>query len=304
MNYPHPPWTDNDVRPYLDGLGLPGIIDLRVHFMPDRVQRKVWSYFDHVVDHGERAWPIQYRYSDEERVAILRDIGVSAYTTLNYAHRPGMAQWLNEYSTHFAATHDDAIHSATFYPEPNAAVTVKRSLEVGARVFKVHVQVGDFSVLDPQLREAWGLIAEAGVPVVIHCGNGPHPGRFTGPDPIRELVKRYPRLVLVIAHAGLPDYDEFAQLAANHANVYLDTTMVGTSFTEQFAPVPSHYPQTLRELDHKVVLGTDFPSIPYSYAHQIEVLHSWDLGAGWMRNALWNTPARLVNLGRQPDSRS
>ncbi len=112
--------------------------------------------------------------------------------------------------------------------------------------------------------------------MVIHCGNGPHRGEHTGIGPIRELVERYPELVLVIAHGGLPDYAEFAELAQQHPNVYLDTTMVGTSYMEQLAPIPPDYPpETMARLAGKVVLGTDFPTIPYAYAHQLEVLANW-----------------------------
>ncbi|MDP9889613.1 amidohydrolase family protein [Pseudarthrobacter enclensis] len=71
--------------------------------------------------------------------------------------------------------------------------------------------------------------------------------------------------MLIIAHAGLPEYWEFAELAANNPHVYLDTTMVGTSYMEQVAPIPPGYVDTVAGLSHKVVFGTDFPSIPYSY---------------------------------------
>jgi predicted TIM-barrel fold metal-dependent hydrolase len=294
------PRSDAEVGPYLDSLGLPGIIDLHVHFMPSRVLEKVWAFFDRVADSGAPAWPIAYRDSEEERVRTLRDIGVKAFTTLNYAHRPGMAQWLNDYSAAFASRHADAIHSATFYPEPGVETVVADSLKRGARIFKVHIQVGGFSPLDPQLAPAWELIQDSGTPVVIHCGSGPHPGEFTGPEPVRELVKRYPSLVLIIAHAGLPEYQEYAELAANNPHVYLDTTMVGTSYMEQVAPIPPGYLDTLAGLSHKVVLGTDFPSIPYSYSHQIQVLEGWGLGSQWMKNVLWHTPQTLLGLDRLP----
>ncbi|WP_235009495.1 amidohydrolase family protein [Arthrobacter sp. SLBN-83] len=211
-----------------------------------------------------------------------------------------MAQWLNDYSAAFASSHADAIHSATFYPEPGVDTVVAESLKQGARIFKVHIQVGGFSPLDSRLAPAWKLIEDSAAPVVIHCGNGPHPGEYTGPEPIRELIKRYPELVLIIAHAGLPEYREFAELAANHPHVYLDTTMVGTSYMEQVAPIPPGYIDTLAGLYHKVVFGTDFPSIPYSYSHQIQVLESWGLGSRWMQNVLWHTPQALLHLDRLP----
>ena len=289
------PSSDKELPAYIEALGLPGITDLHVHFMPDRVQQKVWGFFDRLPEMGEPAWPIAYRHSDEERVEILRRLGVTGFSTLNYAHRPGMAQFLNEYSRVFATQHEGAIHSATFFPEPGVEDAVGQVLEEGAQIFKVHIQVGAFSALDPQLATSWELIAQAGVPVVMHCGSGPHGGEFTGPRPIYKLVERYPELVLVIAHMGMPEYAEFAELARRAPNVYLDTTMVGTKYAEQvFGPLPDGYLDALAELDDKIVLGTDFPTIPYSYSHQIEALHNWGLGEDWMRNVLWHNPQRLL----------
>lgn len=43
-----PPRSDADVPGWLDERGIPGIVDLHVHFMPDRVQEKVWAFFDRV----------------------------------------------------------------------------------------------------------------------------------------------------------------------------------------------------------------------------------------------------------------
>ncbi|QCU79180.1 amidohydrolase [Citricoccus sp. SGAir0253] len=288
------PRSDAELRPYLDALGLPGIVDLHVHFMPANVQEKVWAFFDAEAERGGPPWHIEYRHSEEYRVRVLRDLGVSAYGTLNYAHRPGMAAWLNDYSAAFAAEHPDAIHSATLYPEDGVDAEVARSLERGARLFKVHVQVGGFSPLDPRLDHAWRSLEEAAVPVVIHCGSGPHPGEFTGPGRIRELVDRHPGLVLVIAHAGLPEYLEFAALAAESPNVYLDTTMVGTGYMEQQHPAPERYPEVLAALEGKVVFGSDFPSIPYPYSHQVEALVRWGMDDEWMRTALWHTPHRIL----------
>jgi hypothetical protein len=48
---------DQDVAVYVASLGLPGIVDLHVHFMPERVQAKVWAHFDRL----DPPWPIVYR---------------------------------------------------------------------------------------------------------------------------------------------------------------------------------------------------------------------------------------------------
>ena len=38
--------NDADVPAFWQRLGLPGLVDIHVHFMPDRVLQKVWAYFD------------------------------------------------------------------------------------------------------------------------------------------------------------------------------------------------------------------------------------------------------------------
>ena len=55
-----------------------------------------------------------------------------------------MAESLNAWTADFAARTPDCLHSATFFPEPEAAVYVPAAIEAGARVFKAHVQVGGY----------------------------------------------------------------------------------------------------------------------------------------------------------------
>ncbi|HEU4999910.1 MAG TPA: amidohydrolase family protein, partial [Lapillicoccus sp.] len=153
-----------------------------------------------------------------------------------------------------------------------------------------------FSPLDPLLDEAWGVLADDGVPTVIHAGSAPRPGEFTGPEPVAELLRRHPDLVLVVAPLGMSEYHAFADLAETHPGVHLDTTMAATDFTERFAPLPHDYVPRLATLRHKVVLGSDFPNIPYAYAHQLEALDRLGLGEDWMRAVLWENGARLMGL--------
>ena len=288
------PRTDAEVPGYLSRLGIPGLADIHVHFMPEAVLDKVWDYFDHADTNYGTPWPITYRLPEDERIEQLRTLGVRYIPSLNYAHKPGMATWLNEWNREFAGRVDGAVHSATFYPEPGAAACVRQAMDAGARLWKVHVSVSAFTPEDPLLDDVWPLIDEAGTPVVIHAGSGPLAGEFTGPEPVRRLLERHPRLPLVIAHLGMPEYDAFADLAQQYERVHLDTTMVATDFTERLAPLPDGYVDRLGSLSDKVVLGTDFPNIPYAYAHQIEALARLDLGDEWMRKVLWHNGHRLM----------
>lgn len=293
------PATDAEVAPLLAGLGVPGIVDVHVHFLPDRVMRKVWAYFDLAQAHYGTAWPIHYRTSEPERVATLHALGVRTFAPLVYPHKPGMGRWLTEWVTDFADRTPGAVRTATLYPEPDVADYLGAAVAAGARAVKVHVQVGAFDPRDPLLRPAWGLLAEAGVPAVVHCGHGPIPGAHTGLDVFAEVLARHPRLRVVLAHAGMPDFAAALDLVHRFEGVHLDTTMVGTPFSLRTAPLPPDWPARLVDVADRIVFGSDFPNIPYPYAEQVAAVAGWAaaddrLGASFLRSVLHDAPARLL----------
>jgi hypothetical protein len=294
------PAGDHEVADWVRGLGLPGIVDIHVHFLPESVLRKIWRYFDDIANYGT-PWPVHYRLPEADRVAVLRTLGLRAFAPLVYAHKPDMAAWLTSWVTGFAASVPEAVPTATVYPEPSVADYLDTALRAGARCVKAHVQVGDYDPNDPLLDPAWGMLADAGVPLVVHCGNGPAPGRHTGIEVFARVLDRHPRLVTVLAHAGMPQFDESIALVRQYPSVYLDTTMVGVPFTDQFSPLPADWPARLAGIGDRVVLGTDFPNIPYEYAAQLRAVASWAaaderLGEDFLRNVLHDTPARLLGL--------
>lgn len=281
------------VRAVWEPLGLPGLIDVHVHFMPAQVLAKVQKYFD---DLGPGAWPVRYRADDDDRLGRLRAYGVTAFPSLLYPHKPAMAAWLNDWAREFAQEHADVLHTGTFYPEPSAADYVSEALSAGAKIFKSHVQVGAYDPRDPLLDPVWGMLADAGVPVVVHCGDGPSPGEFTGVGPFAEVLERHPSLTAVIAHLGMPRYADFLQLAERYERVYLDTTMAFTSFAEATAPFSAELLPRLTDLGDRVLLGSDFPNIPYPYVHQLASIVGLGLGDDWVRGVLHDNAARLLAL--------
>lgn len=277
---------------------LDHIVDVHTHFMPRRVMDKVWAYFDSAGPLIGRPWPITYRHDEEERVARLREFGVRRFTAMLYPHKPAMAAWLNSWAADFASRTPDCLHTATFYPEPDAKDYVASAIDAGARVFKSHVQVGDYSPLDPLLDDVWGLLEDVGVPVVVHCGSGPAPGKHTGPGPMQELLRRYPKLAVIVAHMGMPEYREFLDLAERYEQVRLDTTMAFTDFVEKDAPFPADQLPRLDALRTKILLGSDFPNIPYGYIHQLEALERVAPDSDWIRSVCRDNAAALFGPER------
>ena len=291
-----PPDEAAQIRARLADRGIPGIIDVHTHFMPPQVMRKVWAYFDQAGPLTGREWPIAYRGSEAERLAALRSFGVRHFTSLCYPHKPGMAQWLNAWTAEFADAHPDCIRSGTFFPEPEAQEYARVAIADGVRIFKAHVQVGGYDPNDPLLDGVWEALQDSGVPLVLHGGDGPAPGRFTGHNHVRRLLDRYPRLVLVIAHMGMPEYAQFLALTDEFPHVHLDTTMAFTAFTEAQHPFPERLRSALQDRGDRVLFGTDFPNIPYPYLEALDAVLDLGMGVDWERAVLHDNAARLLGL--------
>ncbi|MFI5614603.1 amidohydrolase family protein [Amycolatopsis sp. NPDC051903] len=294
------PASDAAVARWTASLGLDGLVDIHVHFLPKPVMDKVWAYFDRAQEHYGTEWPVHYRTPEAERVQTLRELGVKTFAPLVYPHKPGMAEWLTSWVLEFAEQVPEAVPTGTFYPEPAAASSVDETLRAGARCFKAHVQVGAYDPRDDLLKPVWGSLADAGVPVVVHCGHGPMRGDFTGLNVFAEVLERHPNLTAVLAHAAMPEFTSAFELMARFPRVHIDTTMVGVPFAQNMSPLPADWTARLADFADRVVLGTDFPNIPYSYATQLQAIAGWAtddrLGEPFLRAVLHDTPAKLLSV--------
>lgn len=74
--------------------------------------------------------------------------------------------------------------------------------------------------------------------------------------------------------------------------------MAFTPFFGRFTPFPARALPRLADLGlaGKVLLGSDFPNIPYAYAEQIAGLVRLDLGEPWLRAVCWRNAASPFGL--------
>ena len=114
------------------------------------------------------------------------------------------------------------------------------------------------------------------------------------PGPFGAVLAAHPTLTAVIAHCGAPEYDEHLDLVERYPNVHVDTTIVGTPFMNRLAPLAPATSPGSAQLPDRVVLGTDFPNIPYAFAEQLAALEGFDLGDDWLRAVCWTNGARLL----------
>lgn len=293
------PRDDEDVAGFVAGLGLPGLVDVHTHFMPDRLQRAVWAFFDRLDD---PPWPVTYRDGEQRRLEVLDSLGVIAHTALAYPHRPGMLAWLNEHTLALAERVEAVVPTFTLYPEHGVEEAVADAVARGGRLAKVHLQVGRFHTTDPRLATTWELLAASGVVVLVHASAvyGVDGGEeYCGADAIRALLDAHPDLTVVVAHLGAPDVDDFLDLVDEAPQVWLDTAMAPTE-PAYLGPLAPATCERIATVWPRLLFGSDFPAIPHRYAAAVRGLSALRLDAARLRAVLHDNAASLLPV---PDAR-
>ena len=257
--------ADDDIPRFLADLGLPGH-RRRPRALPARADAATRSGRTSTRRRRTtaRAWPIHYRTTEAERLATLeqaRCAGVRAAGLPAQARHGPLA--------HRVGHGVRRRHARAPCPRPRCSRSrtspsyLGAAVEAGARVVKVHVQVGGFDPRDPLLRPAWGLLAEAGVPAIVHCGHGPIRGAHTGLDVFAEVLAEHPRLPVVLAHAGMPDFGGALDLVAPVRRASTSTRRWSAPRSAcRIAPLPADWPARLADVADRVVLRLRLPQHP------------------------------------------
>jgi len=148
------------------------------------------------------------------------------------------------------------------------ALDQARSLveEFGVRGFKFHPSLQDFRPNDEAFYPLYGVLEELGVPVIFHTGQTGIGANLPGgrgiklalSDPLLldGVAADFPGLSMVLAHAGMPWYENAMAMATHKSNVFIDLS----GWSPKYLPAP-----LIRAagsyLSHKVLFGSDFPVI-------------------------------------------
>ncbi|MGV1047178.1 MAG: amidohydrolase family protein [Solirubrobacterales bacterium] len=130
---------------------------------------------------------------------------------------------------------DRLVPFARLDPKSLSATDVEGALEAGARGFKLHPRGEDFRLEHPGVGTILGVAAAARAPVLIHAGAGV--GSFGAK--IVELADRNRDCPIVLAHAAVSDLVWLGEVAADHPNLFFDTSWWNPSdLLALFALVP------------------------------------------------------------------
>lgn len=228
-------------------------IDSHVHTFPDRLALAVRAHLGANSNGALLDGPLL-----ADVAASVRARGFDAAWALPYAHRPGVAQGVNEWSALEVTRYPWLLAGATFHPgDANLAELVGRALrELGLRVVKLHCAVGQFSAADPRLAPLWETASALRVPIVIHAGH--RSGGATEEDEVDELIpvlSAHPDLPIVLAHSGYPAISRTLELMSRFECLYADLTPVWLS------PIPITG-ASIRRFPGRFLFGSDAPNSP------------------------------------------
>jgi len=246
---------------------------------------------------------IQQALDDPSALLSLMDReGVERAALINYVAPEimGFTSAANTWISRYVTGHEDrlvAVGSVHPRHTGDAGGETRRLFEdLGIRMLKIHPPHQLFAAnayltgLDG-LAEIYGAAERLGRPVMIHTGTSIFPGarnRYADPMAVDDVAVDFPKLPIILAHAGRPLYMKTAVfLARRHPNVRLDLSGIPPKSLLQYLP-------RLEDLSDKCLWGTDYPSPGIaSMRRNVEDFTSLPISEDAKRKILWDNAAAL-----------
>jgi uncharacterized protein len=202
-----------------------------------------------------------------ELLRLMDEEAIERVALINYVAPEviGFDESVNEWVSRYVAGHEDRLVAVgSIHPRrtKDARGDTARLFELGIRMLKVHpphqlFPANDYLSGNDALAAIYRTAEEHGRPVMIHTGTSVFPGarnRFADPMAVDDVAVDFPRLPIVLAHAGRPLYMTTAVfLARRHPNVRLDLSGIPPRKLLEYLP-------RLEEIADRCLWGTDFPS--------------------------------------------
>ena len=274
------------------------IFDVHLHIQP-------WSMVNPdvlaLIDDPSHADAKDVLSSPESVLRFLDANGIERACCINYVSPDvmGFTREVNDWAAQFTREHRDRllpVGSVNPLHEINVREEIRRVLDLGIRMIKIHPPHQLFSPNGYrselwQLAEIYRECEERGVPVMFHTGTSVFPKArnvFADPMPIDDVAIDFPRLPIILAHAGRPLYGETALfLVRRHPNVRIDLSGIPPKALLRYVP-------RLQDVADKALWGTDWPSPGVtSPKKNVEDFRALGLGEEAERKILWENAERL-----------
>jgi hypothetical protein len=198
---------------------------------------------------------------------LLDRSGIERAVLINYVSPKviGYTERTNDFVSEYVKADPDRLIAVggirPDHTDPEAEVA-RLADRLGLRAIKIHPPHQLFAPNDylsgrfPALRRIYAAIEDRGLPLIVHTGTSIFPGarnRYGEPLLVEDVAIDFPRLTIVLAHAGRPLWvDQAAFLARRFPNVWLELSGIPPPRLLEYLP-------RLGELAPKSIFGTDWP---------------------------------------------
>ncbi|MBI4978622.1 MAG: amidohydrolase family protein [Spirochaetes bacterium] len=149
--------------------------------------------------------------------------------------------------------------------------------------FKFHPSIHDYPLDGENYSPYLEYLNKYGLVLLSHTWGG----NICGFMQCEKIAKQYPDITFILGHSGYHDYERFACLARDHANVYLDTCAVGSlcGSIETMVRIAG---------SEKVLFGTDIPWFDPGY--MIGCVEYSRIGDADKANIFYNNAKRILTI--------
>lgn len=254
-----------------------------------------------IIDDPSHADAKEVLSSPENVLRFLDANDIERACCINYVSPDvmGFTREVNDWAAQFTREHRDRllpVGSVNPLHEIKVRDEIRRVLDLGIRMIKIHPPHQLFSPNGYrselwQLAEIYRECEERGVPVMFHTGTSIFPKArnvFADPMPIDDVAIDFPRLPIILAHAGRPLYGETALfLVRRHPNVRIDLSGIPPKSLLRYVP-------RLADVADKALWGTDWPSPGVtSPKKNVAEFRALGLGEEAEEKILWGNAERL-----------
>ena len=277
------------------------VFDCHIHVAPFR--RMTPATLELFSRHWRPREAVEKALSDPKALLALMDAeGIERAALINYVAPEvmGLDASVNDWVLDFVRGHEDRLVAVgSVHPRytKDPAGDTARLREKGIRLLKIHPPHQLFASNayvhgDSALASIYRSAEEQGLPVTIHTGTSIFPGarnRFANPMDADDVAADFPKLKILLAHAGRPLFmDTAVFLARRHANVHLELSGIPPKKLLEYLP-------RLEELSSKCIWGSDYPSPGVaSMKKNVEEFLALPISDAAKERVLWSNGAAIV----------
>jgi predicted TIM-barrel fold metal-dependent hydrolase len=279
------------------------IIDAHVHIMTkERIAGLMRWIRRAFPDH-----PVDPQVGEEGIQDDLRRNAIQFFFNFVYPLKVEETDFLNDFNAELGRRMPQAAPFGSLHIETEDKHRVTERCIEGLNLvgMKFHPFAQRFDPTDERMFAVYEVLEEYGRPVVLHTGFEEFYRMKMPPEDIEQILRRFPRLVLVLAHCLFPHFKEVRALMGEYEGVWLDATncfgaikyldLVGMNTA---APDGTGYAELLGGLvvdfADRTIFGTDHPVGMGGLDEIYHDFRSFGLPAEVERAILWENPMAFI----------